>query len=219
MAAVLKCKPSKETATFAASQFRCFVFNNQMHAGRVPNSHRASHSNWDRFFANTPYYFTSFKPVTLRGDFVEQGTQFLSDRRVNSIVSGKKGAVACDEREMLGNSRGDCDGGRSWSERFNMASSNGDPPEVWQPPGGGVTVRLGNSGYVVTRGGGSGSESDSPKDESWGGSNRGSNFPTPKEICKGLDKFVIGQERAKKVMLGCLLVNLKCVFVGSLFML
>ena len=34
------------------------------------------------------------------------------------------------------------------------------------------------------------------EEDCWGGSNLGSNFPTPKEI---LDKFVIGQERAKKV--------------------
>ncbi|KAF5442733.1 hypothetical protein F2P56_035359 [Juglans regia] len=188
MAAALRSRPSKETASFSAALFRCFIFNH-MHAGRVASSHCTHRTKWDDLYMNTPYHFTSFKPVSLCGEFIEKGIQVSDDSR--------KISQSCnlDKNSMEKLSTKCC----------TVLSSDGDTREVWS--GDGMVIRTGNSSLHAVRGSGGaspgsggGSFGSSSKDGCWGGSNVGNSFPKPKEIRMGLDKFVIGQERAKKVL-------------------
>ncbi|OMO93640.1 Clp protease, ATP-binding subunit ClpX [Corchorus olitorius] len=127
-AAALRSKPSVETASLTVSQFRHFL-SNYMHYGRMASSSHCTYNRtkWDDHYVNTPYHFTSFKPVSLRGELVEKGSQLLDIRRNSRGVSKD---FDRELRDKLSYNNNNC----------TVLSSYGDPPEVWQPPGDGVAV-------------------------------------------------------------------------------
>ncbi|CAA7410194.1 unnamed protein product [Spirodela intermedia] len=146
-----------------------------------------------------------------------------------SIFQSSLSKVASSHTEVVNG--GDPLPGVSSSESTGRTS--GDPPEIWQQPGdSGISVPSGNlSGRInvirvgVGRGvggggggnlGSTGGDGSGSKEEGWGGAGLGNEFPTPKDVSKELDKFVIGQERAKKVLSVAVYNHYKRIYHESL---